>query len=195
MKRIQVTAVTCVVLIASALGCNQPELRWDYDRSADFSRLKTYRWLPVEQQGTANRELAGQSIPQLITSAVDSDLSARGFVRVAEGDKADFTVQARSSIEYVQERDRSVPLTDPEPNFTNQFQNPSPGPADISTMPVLQTVTELTLTMRDGRDGAQIWQGTGSGVVKARRADPQRIQRLQQLVHELLAKFPPNSTK
>jgi hypothetical protein len=184
-----------VLLVSSTIGCSQPNLRWDYKQSADFSRLKTYNWLPGEQLGTANRELAGQSIEQIIMATVDSDLSGKGFQRVGEGDKADFTVQARSTIEYGQERERSVPLTDPEPNFTNQFQNPSPGPSDVSTAPALQTVSTITLTMRDGRDGAQIWQGVGSSVVKARRADPQRIERLQQVVQGLLAKFPPPSSK
>lgn len=184
----RVIFLSCGVLSLGA--CQQPAYRWHIDKSADFGKLHTYRWLPAQTHGTATRELSGRSVVDIISDAVDRDLAAKGFVR-AEGDApADFTVQVKSRIDYVQIEQVPVAIEDPNQTWSNRYEVPSPGPTDSTAGPALRTVGTMTITMRNAQD-VQIWQGTSERILTQRATDPERIERIETGIAELLARFPP----
>src|SRR5215510_13026430 len=88
------------VLVAVAFAV---EVKTDYDHKADFDRIKTYSWLKVKASDPLWEDR--------IAGAVDSQLAARGWTKVASG--GDATVAA-------------VGTTRNEPTFTT-FYSAMPG--------------------------------------------------------------------
>jgi hypothetical protein len=74
-------ALAAVVLGTLALGAcaSKPTLRTDYDRSADFGAYRTYSYVdPVGTDKAGYRSI----ITQHFKSAVDAEMSARGYRKV-----------------------------------------------------------------------------------------------------------------
>src|SRR2546425_8602740 len=65
-----------IVLLAATASFAQ-QVKTDYDRSADFSQYKTYSWEKVQTQDPLWVER--------IKSAVNAELTAKGFSEVASG--------------------------------------------------------------------------------------------------------------
>ena len=74
--RLAIGAVT----LAAAVSCSSMKVNNDYDRQADFSSYKTYAWHESETSLKDEAPLAHERIVQ----AVDGQLGARGFQKVAE---------------------------------------------------------------------------------------------------------------
>ena len=72
--------ITCVGLAAITLGgcASGPEIRADYDRSADFGKYRTYGF--VAQAGTDSGDFRSLST-QMLQNAASREMEARGYRR------------------------------------------------------------------------------------------------------------------
>ncbi len=88
---------TFAVLIAVSVACFSAtsilseDIVRDYNRSFDFSALKTYRWMDAEKRliARANPQTASlmsdEELDEIIRAAVDEELKKRGFTLATEG--------------------------------------------------------------------------------------------------------------
>ena len=58
------------LLAASAIGCASPNVGYDYDRSADFSRYHTYAWILRAQEATGDRRLDSSLVDVFVEAKV-----------------------------------------------------------------------------------------------------------------------------
>ena len=79
-----------LVLLGTIVGAQS--VTYDFDRSADFTRFKTYTWV----RGT---DLNDQLNHQRIMRAVDAQLSARGFSKVEAAGDPDVLVAYHASFD------------------------------------------------------------------------------------------------
>jgi hypothetical protein len=183
------------LLIGLALcgGCqSKPRYGWVYDKQADFSGLKAYHWLPVEQKGTAGRDIGGEPIDQLVQIEVQRTLAAKGFTPSAQGSPADFTVQCTTVLEF--QSSESANLTaqrDPSLDRTEWYAVESSDRAVEPCVPSSYTVGTLYITMRVPKAEKVLWRGVASGVLHEKDDPQKRIQRVHNAIDTLLAKFPP----
>jgi len=87
--------ITCAGLAAVALaGCaSGPEIRADYDRSADFGKYRTYGF--VTQAGTDSGDFRSLST-QMLQSAAAREMEARGYQR---SDDPDLVINFKGQLE------------------------------------------------------------------------------------------------
>ena len=69
-----------VALIVCAVAAHAQKVKVDWDRMTDFTRYKTYKWMKIPSPRTPTPE-----IEQLIYSAVDAQLEAKGLKKVENG--------------------------------------------------------------------------------------------------------------
>ncbi len=83
MSSIRTFLLFCVLLMVLALGCaSSIDIKHDYDKSQDFSALKTYDWFPEPTIIPGNARTAMERsglVAKRITDAVDSELRAKGL--------------------------------------------------------------------------------------------------------------------
>lgn len=72
------SALLCIMLLSCVAAARAQDVSVDFDRSADFSRFKTYSWA----EGVHAKN---PLIDQHIRSRVDENLAAKGLRRVEEG--------------------------------------------------------------------------------------------------------------
>jgi Domain of unknown function (DUF4136) len=145
--------------------------RVDYDHSANFGQYHTYSWLKVE---------AGNSLWQdRIQRAVDDELMAKGWMRVASG--GDAAVSAIGSTKNEQQ--------------LNTFYNGIGGGwrwggfGEATT--TVQNVREgdLMVDVFDAHTKKLIWRGTAE---KALSGNPEKNEKkMRDEVKDMFKKFPP----
>lgn len=82
-----------ILILAAALvqGCAGISIETDFDRTVDFTALKTYRWIEHQRDDEDNQLMRDPLIRSHVRSAVDSALAAKGYRRLEAG-RPDFLV-------------------------------------------------------------------------------------------------------
>src|SRR5262245_28221413 len=188
---LRVTAVLGLLLFA-CVGCQQPKYSWIYDRNVDYSKLKTYAWLKGSQQGTANRDIGGKSIDQLVTEIVDKELAAKGYMRAGEGQPVDFTVRYRTVLEFRSAETSAGPVGEDQNVIGGErYETVSPAPEVQPGVPSAYPVGTVYITMRHpGRDEV-MWRGVAEAALREKAEPESRVKRLEDAIHKILEKFPP----
>jgi len=71
--RIAFPAVAALMMTGMAFG---QQVTYNYDRGTDFTKFKTYKWVPIEGAQHPNQITAGN-----ITSIIDGIMAGKGFVK------------------------------------------------------------------------------------------------------------------
>lgn len=192
------SSLGAVTIILALGGCNEkPQASIEYDPTARFAGLKTYRWLEDSRRVTADRELPEAEVCQRVVLAVDKALKEKGYVLAADG-KTDFFVGYHVGLKGR-----------PDVRSMNAYYNYIPGwawdhyrygreldPKDPEqpTM-VLEDYGSVAVDVAipSGADVRLIWRGTMRAVVPKEREKKVDQEWFDKGAREVFEKFPPNS--
>ena len=83
-------------LIVFAISCSTVHhVSYDYDRGADFTRLKTYSWLPLKPE-----DQISESIEELIHNVVNNQLGSKGYKLVSKNPDFSIVAKVGTKVEY-----------------------------------------------------------------------------------------------
>jgi len=168
--RFLLPAVVGTVCLAFA-----PDVSTDYNHKADFSRYHTYSWIGVR---------AGNSLWQdRIMSAVDSQLAAKGWTKVASGGDA-----AVSAFGKTTEQDTLQTFYDGFPGWGWRWGGDM-GTATTTTIP--ERVGNLTVDIFDASTKQLLWRGEASDTLSSK--PEKNDKKLDHAVSEMFDHFPPHS--
>jgi hypothetical protein len=150
------------------------EVKTDYDHKADFGKYRTYSWLHVKASDPLWEDR--------IAGAVDSQLGARGWTKVASGGEA--TVAA-------------IGTTRNEPTFTT-FYNGMPGwgwrgwgTTTATTTVDYDRVGTLVVDVFDSASKKLIWRGVASDTLSSK--PEKNDKKLDEATEKMFKDFPPKS--
>lgn len=171
MKSVRVTVVLVSMLLMSAAASRAQSVQTDFDRSFNFSRLKTFNF--ALQRRPPGDPLAGDSLNSgRIRSTLESRLAAGGF-RLEGGAKPDFAVAY-----YVTTREKL------------DVQDYSIGPGRFFGRRDIRVdqFTEGTLIVDfiDTNTRQLIWRGRASGSVELKKMDEKIAKAVEKLVGQFL---------
>jgi len=80
MKRFLILlVVTLPLAVGNSLA---QDVRYNFDKNADFSKFKTYKWVPIKDAAKVS-----DLVDKQIKDAIDAELATKGLTKV-EGDDA-----------------------------------------------------------------------------------------------------------
>jgi hypothetical protein len=181
--RVPIALAVTLVLAGSSAALAQ-DVRYNFDKQANFSGFKTYRWVAIK---------GAQPLPDLtdrqVKAALDVELSKKGLT-LAQGDQADLFIGYQAAI-------------DTEKQFTSYDTGWGYGPGWYgggwygggggmttgSTSTIY--VGQLALDMYSAAAKQLIWRGTASKTLD-QNAKPEKQQKnLAKAVTKLLKNYPP----
>jgi hypothetical protein len=170
--RIATVATLAGVLFLGTIVCAQ-SVTFDFDRSANFTRFKTYTWV----RGT---NLNDQLNHQRITRAVDAQLSARGFSKVESTANPDVLVAYHASF------DKNLQI--------NAFGS---GPR-IGFRSATATVEEivvgtLAIDMMDAQTRNIVWRGMAAKELDAKASPEKKEKNINKAADKIFKHYPPVS--
>ena len=175
--------VLIVFLAIMSASCSSVSVKYDYDQSKDFSRYKTYRWVDVNLPADALAK--NPLIKNRVIEAVNKGLKEKGYT-LTEGETADMAVVVHAgSKEKMQVTDWGTY------GWYNPWWGPYGGQVDVS----YYTEGTLVIDLVDMAEKELVWRGIATGTVQE-NPDPQKSQqRLDSIVAQILANFPPGKSK
>lgn len=163
------------------VGCATPlAMNVDYDKAANFGALKTYNWMPPTGNAAANDLLVKR-----IKSAVDSQLQAKG--RAMSADNPDFLIamQLSGKTTYGGSVGAGVSVGIP----VGRAGRVSVGGG--KSVPQEKREGTVVLDFVDPKTKSLLWKGTASGAVNPSATPEQQQQRINEVIGQMLAQFPP----
>lgn len=172
------------LFVIFALGAFAQDVRYNYDRSADFSNFKTYKWVQIK--GAAE---LGRLADQQLKAAVDAELFRKGFVKV-DGD-ADLLVAYQAAV--TQEKQFNSYTTGFGPSWG--YGPGWYGGGFDSSMTTGQTSTihigTVAVDIYDAGKHDLVWRGEASKTLNT-KAKPEKVDKnLQKAMAKLMKNFPP----
>jgi hypothetical protein len=168
MRLASITGFVCLSIAAMA-----QEVRFDYNRSANFADYRTYEWAAVQGGGPT------QLMDQNIKRAIDTQLAGKGLRRVESGGDLRISYQA---------------ALDREKQFDGWGAGPRGlGPARVTTSTI--DVGKLAVNLYDPAIGQLVWRGTAEKTLDIKKDPDKNYQNLEKAMAKLFKNYPPGSGK
>jgi uncharacterized protein DUF4136 len=181
LKRLLFCAMGAFLAITASYG---QEVRYNFDKQADFSKFKTYKWVVLKDATKPNDLLDKQ-----IKAAVDTELAAKGLTKV-EDDSANLYVGYQAGIGQ-------------EKEFTSYNSGWGYGPgwgggwygAGGTGITTGQTNTvyvgQLVVDMYDSAQHDLVWRGLATKTIDTDAKPEKQQKNLTKTVNKLMKNFPP----
>ena len=157
--------------------CSPYYVQIDYDRQADFSRYKTYKYIK-KGKSTSTSKFTSELNKRRFAQAIDKELSKKGFERVKDT-KEDFKVIYHLRFE------KKLDISTYGYRYWPYY--------GISERYIQKKVYEegsLIIDIIDKKENQLIWRGSVEGVLNERENAEELINTL---VEKLLEDFPPKN--
>lgn len=159
----------CAALVT--LSCSTVQVHHDFDRDYNFSRLKTYEWLPA----SAPAELSELRIKRF-RSVFDQQMASRGYTRTAEN--PDFLIAMHVTGREI------IEVTDWGYRYGSYRWGRS---VDVHQY----TEGTALIDFVDSRSKELFWRGVVSAVAEPGLSPEAQEEKFSEASAKLLEKFPP----
>lgn len=170
-------ALACALLV-STCASTSIDVDYSYDASVDFTKVRTWDWLPGEQPEIRDPRIVDSIVNARMRRAIANELSSRQLKKV---DKAIPDVWVRYRI-WVMPREDFNPLRRTD-SPREVYETPKRDPVDD---------VGLRIEMFDGFERERrVWQAEGRAQLNLQASDGGREKRTAAAVRKLLSRFPP----
>jgi len=172
------TMLTTLGLALMSAGASAQNVTWDYDKEADFTRYRTYTWVP----GT---NLGDEFNHKRVMAAVDAQLAAKGMRRVEANENPDMLVAYHASFD----RDLQINASSFDTGGWGGYRFGSNRTGSARVQEIL--VGTLIVDLVDAGTRDVVWRGIANKEVDV-KADPEKRDRnMNQAAEKLFRKYPP----
>ena len=174
-------SITALAILLAMVGCaTTSPVTLDYDTAADFTALKTFNWMPATGNAAGNELLVKK-----IKNTVDAQLQAKG--RTPAEDNPDFLIAMQLSGKTTYGGSTAVGVSVGIP--VGRAGRVSVGGGKSQARET--TEGTLVLDFVDAKTKSLLWRATASGAVRPATTPEEQQQRINQVIAEMLAQFPP----
>jgi Domain of unknown function (DUF4136) len=188
MKRFFVLSVV-ILLVTVGISLAQ-DVRYNFDKGTDFSKFKTYKWVPIKDAAKVS-DLADKQIKD----AIDAELATKGLTKV-EGDDANLYVGYQAAVG--QEKQFNSYSTGGAgwgygPGWGGGWYGGGMGTTTTSTSTIYNG--QLALDMYDSAGHDLVWRGVASKTIDPEAKPEKQQKNLAKVANKLLKNYPPPSKK
>ncbi len=182
MKKLSVAFLAFLAIgLSSAFA---QDVRYNFDKNADFSKFKTYKWVDIKNADHVDDLTASQ-----IKAAIDTELATKGLTKV-ETDDADLYIGYQTAIGT-------------EKQFTSYQTGWGYGPGwgggwhggmgSTTTYGSTSTiyVGQLAVDMYQVPTKSVVWRGTASKTLDPKAKPEKRQKNLAKAMQKLFKNYPP----
>ena len=181
MKTLYMLA-SVALLLGSAVS---QDVRYNFDKNSDFSKYKTYKWVPIKDAQQTN-----DLVDKQIKDALDAELATKGLSKT-DSDSADLYIGYQTAIGQ-------------EKQFTSYSSDwgygggwyrggwyGSPGGGMTTGQTSTIYTGQLAIDMYDPKGKDLVWRGVASKTIDTKAKPEKQQKNLAKAVKKLLKNYPP----
>ncbi|MGC1417648.1 MAG: DUF4136 domain-containing protein [Candidatus Acidiferrum sp.] len=187
MKKMVVLALSLFVLGATTAVAQ--DVRYDFDKDKDFSKYKTYKWVPIKGADQPDELTAKQ-----VTAAIDTELSAKGFTKT-DSDTADLYIGFQTAIGS--EKQFTSYSTDwgYGGGWGRGWYGGGMGSSTTYGSTSTVYVGQLDVSVYDAAQKQLVWRGVATKTLDPKAKPEKKQKNITKAVQKLLKNFPPQAKK
>lgn len=169
-------------------GCATTSASADYNRSTDFSALKTYGWSGDQLSGDLRFD--APDLREAIRQSIETELQVKGLQKVTAGNP---DVLLKYYITVEQKKEVAGGVNPPAFSSRGAYAGAA-GPNSFASREAMTFHYEegtVVLDMVTPGTGEILWRGTLEGMVDPTATPAKRIERVPGAITKILEKFPP----
>ena len=188
MKRL--TLLTVALFVVSATPAVAQDVRYDFDKDKDFSKYKTYKWVPIK-----GADLPDELTQKAITGAIDAELATKGLTKT-DSDNADLLVGYQTALGQEKEYTSYNTGWGYGPGWGGGWYGYG-GMSSTTTYGSTSTVYvgQLDLSMYDPAAKQLVWRGVATKTLDPKAKPEKKQKNITKAVAKLLKKYPPEVKK
>lgn len=185
MKRLLLLVLALLTLAAARVAAQ--DVRYDFDKQKDFSKYKTYKWVPIKGADQPDDLTA-----RAITAAVDAELAKKGLTKT-DGDTADLFVGYQTALGQEKQFTSFNTGWGYGPGWGAGWYGYGGGMTSSTTYGSTSTVYvgQLDLSMYDAVQKQLVWRGVASKTLDPKAKPEKKQKNIDKAVAKLLKKYPP----
>jgi Domain of unknown function (DUF4136) len=166
------------------------DVRYDFDKSKDFSKYKTYKWVPFKEADQLDQLTAKK-----LEAAVDAELAKKGLTRT-DSDSADLYIGYQTALSTEKQFSSYNTGWGYGPGWGAGWYGYG-GMGSTSTYGSTSTiyVGQLDLSMYDSQDKQLVWRGAASKTLDPKAKPDKKEKNISKAVAKLLKTYPPSPKK
>lgn len=174
----------CAAAVLLAACASGPDVRVDYDKSADFGEYTTYGFVTQPDTDTGDtRSLVTRSLQR----AVANEMEARGYTR---SETPDLAINFRGKLEEKADIESlPAPYYGRGWRYRGYYGAPYGGWGGVQTVTHRYTMGKLVIDIVDRAQQQVVFQGATEGIVTEKMLD-ERDQTIAQAVADIFAAYP-----
>jgi hypothetical protein len=182
MKRLAVLSLI-MLLLATVMAVAQ-DVRYNFDKSADFSKFKTYKWVPIKDASKVS-----DLVDKQIKDAIDTELATKGLTKV-EGDDANLYIGYQPAVGEEKQFNSYSTGWGYGPGWGGGWYG---GMGSTTTTGSTSTIYkgQLALDMYDSTGHDLVWRGVASKTIDPKAKPEKQQKNLAKAVKKLLKNYPP----
>ena len=186
MNKLSLFSISVLLVASAAVG---QDVRYNFDKDADFSKFKTYKWVAIKDAAQVD-DLTDKQVK----ASLDAELAKKGLTKV-DSDSADLFAGYQTAIGT-------------EKQFTSYNSNWGYGAGWYrggwygypgSSMTTGQTSTiyvgQLAVDLYDSTNHSLVWRGVVSKTLNMNAKPDRRQKNLDKAVAKLMKSYPPSASR
>lgn len=183
MKRLILLSVA--LLLLASVGALAQDVRYNFDKDANFATYKTYKWVTLKDAGPVDNLLDSQ-----IKAAIDAELAKKGLTKV-EGDDANLYIGYQVAVSQEKQFTSTSSGWGTGPGWYGRGWYGAGGMTTTTGSTSTILIGQLNLDMYDSAKQNLVWRGLASKTID-QKAKPEKQQKnLAKAVQKLLKNYPP----
>jgi len=181
-----IKAILPVLLISTAVFAQ--DVRYNFANEQDFSKYKTYKWVPIKDAQQLN-----QLADQQLKTTVDAELAKKGLSK-SENDNADLYIGYQVALNQEKQFTSFDSGWGYGPGWGGGWYGAGGGGMSTTTSSTIN-IGSVDLDMYDPAAKKLVWRGTASKTIDPKAKPEKRQKNLQKGVAKLLKNYPPPPKK
>lgn len=184
MKKVLFFSVIGLLLAASAALAQ--DVRYNFDKNADFSKFKTYKWVALKDTAKPN-----DLVNKQIMDTVDAELATKGLTKI-DDDSANLYIGYQAGIG--QEKQFTSYSSDWGYGggwYRGGWYGGAGGMSTTTGQTSTIYVGQLGLDMYDPANRSLVWRGLVSKTIDEKAKPDKQQKNLAKAVKKLLKNYPP----
>jgi hypothetical protein len=180
-----------VSLTFGAVGVVAQDVRYDFDKDQDFSKYKTYKWVPIKGADQPDQLTAKQ-----ITGAIDEVLAKKGLTKT-DSDTADLYIGYQTAIGTEKQYTSYNTGWGYGPGWGGGWYGYNGGMSSTTTYGSTSTVYvgQLDLSMYDPAQKELVWRGVATKTLDPKAKPDKKQKNINKAAEKLLKNYPPPPNK
>ena len=177
------------LVLAGAVSASAQDVRYNFDKQADFSKFKTYKWVAIK-----GAEKPVDMVDAQIKAAVDVELATKGLTRT-DADTADLYIGYQVAVSSEKQYTSFDTGWGYGPGYGGGWYGGGMGMSTSTTTSSTIYIGQIAVDMYSTASKTLIWRGNASKTIDANAKPDKQSKNLAKAMKKLFKNYPPPPPK